>query len=178
MTEHLTQPEFSKGVSPVTAVTASLHVLRSLCRLLLLAAGSGNVKAEEEEEVEVEEEEEDEEQGAGSQNTWLWVWMTAGVELWPVSVRMDKLTLASGLEQQNNTSPTIRYHADSKGIRYKNMKCLCVKAGEGIYNTNISEVVKLNQPDKRTDQKQQSMAFPGKHGRCSFPQKSSQVKGA
>lgn len=28
------------------------------------------------------------------------------------------------------------------------MKCLCVKAGEGIYNTNISEVVKLNQPDK------------------------------
>lgn len=84
----------------VTAVTASLHVLRSLgllalCCLLLLAAGSGNVKAEEE-----EEDDDDEGQGAGSSSTWLWVWMTAGVELWPVSVRMAKLTLATGLEQK------------------------------------------------------------------------------
>ncbi len=99
MTRHLTQPEFNRGVSLVTAVTASLHVLRSLglpalCCLLLLAAGSGDVQAEE------EEDDDDEEQGAGSQNTWLWVWMTAGVELWPVSVRMDKLTLATGLEQK------------------------------------------------------------------------------
>lgn len=97
MTEHLTQPEFNKGVSLVTAVTASLHVLRSLCCLLLLAAGSGNIEAEDEEE---EEGDDDEEQGAGSQNTWLWVWMTAGIELWPASVRMDKLTLATGLEQK------------------------------------------------------------------------------
>lgn len=98
MTRHLTQPEFNRGVSLVTAVTASLHVLRSfglpaLCCLLLLAAGSGNEEAE-------EEEEDVEEMSAGSQNTWLWVWMTAGVELWPVSVRMDKLTLAAGLEQK------------------------------------------------------------------------------
>ena len=101
MTQHLTQPEFNRGVSLVTAVTASLHVLRSLglpalCRLLLLAAGSGNVEAEEEEE----KDDDDEEQGAGSQNTWLWVWMTAGIELWPVSVRMDKLTLATGLKRK------------------------------------------------------------------------------
>ena len=79
MTWHLTQPEFNRGVSLVTAVTASLHVLRSLglpalCCLLLLAAGSENMYAE-------EEDDDDEEQGAGSQNTWLWVWMTAGVEL-------------------------------------------------------------------------------------------------
>lgn len=60
--------------------------------------------------------EKDEELGAGSQNTWLWIWMTAGVELWPVSVRMDKLALATGLERKNNTSPTIRYHTGSKGI--------------------------------------------------------------
>lgn len=98
MTRHLTQPEFNRGVSLVTAVTASLHVLRSLalpalCFLLLLAAGSANVEAE-------EEDDDDAEQGAGSQTTWLWVWMTAGVELWPVSVRMDKLTLATGLEQK------------------------------------------------------------------------------
>lgn len=95
----MTQPEFNRGVSLVTAVTASLHVLRSLglpalCCLLLLAGGSGNVDTEE------EEDDDDEEQGAESQNTWLWVWMTAGVELWPVSVRMDKLTLATGLEQK------------------------------------------------------------------------------
>lgn len=57
------------------------------------------VKAGEEEEEE-DDDGEEEENGAGSQNTWLWVWMTAGVELWPVSVRMDKLTLASGLEQK------------------------------------------------------------------------------
>lgn len=98
MTRHLTQPEFNRGVSLVTAVTASLRVLRSLgllalCGLLLLAAGSGNKEAE-------EEDDDDEEQGAGSQHTWLWVWMTAGIELWPVSVRMDKLTLATGLEQK------------------------------------------------------------------------------
>lgn len=98
MTRHLTRPEFNKGVSLVTAVTASLHVLRSfgllaLCCLVLLAAGSRNMKAE-------EEEDDDEGLGAGSQNTWLWVWMTAGVELCPVSVRMDKLTLAAGLEQK------------------------------------------------------------------------------
>lgn len=101
MTQHLTRPEFNRGVSLVTAVTASLHVLRSLglpalccCCLLLLAAGSANVEAGE------EEDDDDAEQGAGSQSTWLWVWMTAGVELWPVSVRMDKLTLATGLEQK------------------------------------------------------------------------------
>lgn len=91
MTEHLTQAEFSKGVSLVTAVTASLHVLRSLCGLLLLAAGSRKMEAEEEE---------DEEQGAGSQNAWLWVWMTAGAALWSASVTIDKLTLATGLEQK------------------------------------------------------------------------------
>lgn len=101
MTRHLTQPEFNRGVSLVTAVTASLHVLRSfglpaLCCLLLLAAGSGNMEAEETED----EEDDDEGLSAGSQNTWLWVWMTAGVELCPVSVRMDKLTLATGLEQK------------------------------------------------------------------------------
>lgn len=94
MTEHLTQAEFSKGVSLVTAVTASLHVLRSLCCLLLLAAGSRKMEAEE------EAEEEDEEQGAGSQNAWLWVWMTAGAALWSASVTIDKLTLATGLEQK------------------------------------------------------------------------------
>lgn len=96
----MTQPEFNRGVSLVTAVTASLHVLGSpglpaLCCLLLLAAGSWNVEAEEEED---KEEDDDEEQGAGSQNTWLWVWMTVGAELRPVSVRMDKLTLTTGLE--------------------------------------------------------------------------------
>lgn len=90
MTEHLTQAEFNKGVSLVTAVTASLHVLRSLCCLLLLAAGSRNMEAEEE----------DEEQGAGSQSAWLWVWMTAGAALWSASVTTDKLTLATGLEQK------------------------------------------------------------------------------
>lgn len=95
MTRHLTQPEFNRGVSLDTAVTAILHVLRSLGVLAmrclhLLAAGSGKVEAEEE----------DDGQGVGSHNTWLWVWMTAGVELWPVSVRMDKLTLATGLEQK------------------------------------------------------------------------------
>lgn len=94
MTEHLTQAEFSKGVSLVTAVTASLHVLGSLCCLLLLAAGWRKMEAEE------EAEEEDEEQGAGSQNAWLWVWMTAGAALWSASVTIDKLTLASGLEQK------------------------------------------------------------------------------
>lgn len=53
-------------------------------------------------EAEKEEEEDDdgEEQAAGSQNTWLWVWRTAGLEHWPVSVRMDKLTLVTGLEQK------------------------------------------------------------------------------
>lgn len=90
MTEHLTHAEFNKGVSLVTAVTASLHTLRSLCCLLLLAAGSGTMEAQEEEE----------EQGAGSQNAWLWVWMTAGAALWSASVTIDKLTLATGLEQE------------------------------------------------------------------------------
>lgn len=152
MTEHLTQPEFNRGVSLVAAVTARRRAVRSARCLLLFAAGSGNVEAGGEEEEEEKVEEEDGELGAWSQNTWLWVWMTAGIELWPVSVRTDKLALATGLEQENNTSPTIRYHTGSKGIGYKKkrkkMKCLCVKAGEGIYNTNISEVVKLNQPDK------------------------------
>lgn len=115
MTEHLTQPEFNRGVSLVAAVTASRRVARSARCLLLFAAGSGNVEAGGWEE----EEQDDEEQGAGSQNTWLWVWMTAGVELWPVSVRTDKLALATGLERENNTSPTIRYHTGSKGIGYK-----------------------------------------------------------
>lgn len=101
MTWHLTRPEFNRGVSLVTAVTATLHVLRSLvlmalCCLLFLAGGSGNVEAEKEEE----EDDDGEEQAAGSQNTWLWVWMTAGLEHWPVSVRMDKLTLVTGLEQK------------------------------------------------------------------------------
>lgn len=59
----------------------------------LLAAGSGN-------EEEEEEDDDDEEQGAGSQRARLWVWMTAGVELWPVSVRTDKLRPAAGLEQK------------------------------------------------------------------------------
>lgn len=99
---HLTRPEFSRGVSLVAAVTATLHVSRSLalialCCLHFLAGGSGNVEAEEEEE---EEDDDGEEQGAGSQNTWLWVWMTAGLEHWPVSVRMDKLTLVTGLQQK------------------------------------------------------------------------------
>lgn len=105
MTRHLTQPEFNRGVSLVTAVTASLHVLRAFglpafwC-LLLLAAGSWNVDGEKEEE----EEEDDEGLSGGSQNTWLWVWMTAGAELWPVSVRMDKLMLAAGLERKLHTA--------------------------------------------------------------------------
>lgn len=47
-----------------------------------------------------EEEEDDEEQGAGSQNAWLRLWMTAGAALWSASVTIDKLTLATGLEQK------------------------------------------------------------------------------
>ena len=50
--------------------------------------------------MEAQEEEEEEEQGAGSQNAWLWVWMTAGAVLWSASVTIDKLTLATGLEQK------------------------------------------------------------------------------
>lgn len=98
MARHLTQPEVSSGASLVTAVTASLHALKSslaMCCLHLLAAGSENVKPDDgEESVGVEG------PGADSQNTWLRVWITAGVEFWPGSVRRDKLTPLAGLEQK------------------------------------------------------------------------------
>lgn len=82
----------------VAAVTASLHTFRSLlarCCLLLLAAGSKNMLLDDEEErVGVEG------LSAGSQNTWLRVWITAGIRLWPGSVRRDKLTPLARLEQK------------------------------------------------------------------------------